>query len=399
MTRTIAFIGALAVLMLAACGGSGASHPTPTTTPEPPSNIVIRRNEPVVIGVSAALTGDQTNIGSDISDAVALAIKDFGGTLKLRTVQPSVLDDGCTDSQKAGDVARAFVGTTNLIGVVGPMCTTGAQAANGQYERGRVVHLAPSATRVDLSAQGEGYFFRVAWRDDVQASVQARYAHDTLHADTAVLIDDAEPYGRGLADEFNDAFQDAGGRILSRERIERGTTDFRSLARKLKGADPDVAVFEGLDPEGALLVKALNTEQYQGEFIGPDGLLSVKDFLTEGGTATEGAIITGGPAPDDAFVAKFRDATQRIPTTPFVLQTYDAVMVLLKAVEAVAVEQGDGSLVVDRAQLADKIRSSKVAGLTRSISFDDHGDRTGDSVGEAGLVIYKVTDAKFVPVR
>ena len=358
---------------------------------------MVAAGAPISIGISVATTGDQAGIGRDIADAADLAVQDYGGTIHGRALKTSVIDDGCTDAEKAVDAARKFI-AADVAGVLGPMCTTGAQAANSLYERAGIVHISPSATRVDLSAQGEQYFFRVSWRDDVQADTQSAYARGTLAVTNVMLVDDSEPYGRGLADEFATAFEGAGGQISSRQRIERGKTDFSALARAAKSASVDAVVFEGLNPEGALIVKALKAEQFAGAFIGPDGLLSVRDFLGEGGSAVEGAIITGGPAPDDAFVAKFRAKTQRVPTTPFVLQSYDSVTALIKAIDLVATDGPGGSLVIDRAKLAAALRAMRFTGLTGAIHFDGRGDRATGTASDAGLVIYKVTAGAFVPV-
>jgi branched-chain amino acid transport system substrate-binding protein len=400
MPRLSLLIAAIFVAVAAcACDGSSTASPALTPTALPPSPIEIASSADVVIGVSAALSGDQQNIGRDIADAIDLAVADYGGTLNGHAVRTVRSDDGCTDAQMAAKVAHDFVQNDTLIGVIGPVCTTGAQAANGLYERAGIAHISPSTTRVDLSAQGERYFFRTSWRDDAQAAIQAAYARGGVSAGTAVVVDDGEPYGKGLAEAFSAAFESAGGQIISHERIERGETDFSSLARMVRSADPDVLVFEGLNPEGVLLVRALRTELYGGIFIAPDGVLSVRDFLASAGPAGEGAIVSGGAAPDDAFVAKFRERFQREPTTPFVLQAYDATTVLLKAAEAAAVGGSDGSLRIDREQLAEIIRAQRVEGLTGAIHFDENGDRAGASAGEAGLVIYRVGDGMFLPVR
>jgi branched-chain amino acid transport system substrate-binding protein len=391
---------ALAGVAIAACGG-GSNAPSPTATPDPPRPITVAADEPLVIGVSAALSGDQSSIGHDIVDAVSLAVADFGGSVRGHAIKVVVSDDGCTDAEKARTIAREFVTDDALVGVIGPMCTTGAQAADRVYEAGGIIHISPSATRVDLSDQGERYFFRVSWRDDVQASLQATYAWNSLGAESVVLVDDAEPYGRGLADEFNDAYQRLGGRVVSRERIPRGTTDMSDLARKVKSASADAVVFEGLNPEGALAIKALRMEQYTGTFMGPDGLLNARDFLGAGGSATDGAIISGGPAPDDTFTARFQATTQRVPATPFVLQAHDAVTALLKAVNAsVDAPSGaaPGAITLDRPVLSQKLREQDFTGLTGPIRFDERGDRVSDSATEAGIVIYRVTDGRFVPV-
>jgi branched-chain amino acid transport system substrate-binding protein len=382
--------------VVACDGGSSTKRATPTAPAEPSVTIEIQKGKQLKIGVSAALSGEQQALGADLADAVALAAKDHGA-IKGRAAVVLRMDDRCSDAEKAVAVAHSLAGDAAVVGVVGPMCTTGAQAAGSVYEAARVVHIVPSATRADLSEQGERYFFRTTWLDDAQARVQATYAREQLHATTVVLVDDAEPYGKTLADAFATAFQAAGGTIASRERIERGTTDFSALARKVKSANPDIAVFEGLNPEGALVVQALRKGDYQGAFMAPDGVMNARDFIAADKTgATDGTIVTGGPTPDDTFVAKFRDAYQRAPSTPFVLQAYDAATALLRAIDTVATEGTDGTLVIDRAQLAGAMRANSLTGLTGTIRFDEHGNRSGDAARDAGLVIYRVASGKFV---
>jgi branched-chain amino acid transport system substrate-binding protein len=391
----------------AACGDSGATkRPTPPATPmpNPSAAIEIARGQPLKIGISAPLSGASMDLGSDIADAVVLATRDRGDTFKGHPLVVERKDDGCNDAEKAAAVARALAADPAVVGVVGPMCTTGAQAADSVYEMWHIVHILPSATRADLSRQDEQYFFRVAWLDEAQSDAQAAYAHDTLRATTAIVIDDAEPYGRTLADAFTAAFEAAGGDVTSRERVERGDTDFAAVARRVKSANPDVVTFEGLNPEGALMVQALRKEGYSGAFIAPDGVLNARDFIdaapdkAPGVSAAEGAIVTGGWTPGDDFVARFEDAFQRAPSTPFVLQAHDAATAMLKAIEAVATERADGTLVIDRAKLAESLRTQGLNGLTGTIRFDEHGDRIGVSPNAAGLAIYRVANGRFEAV-
>ena len=360
--------------------------------------MTVGAGQPIIIGISAALSGDQASLGNDLADAADLAISDHGGSVKGHSLRVERVDDRCTDAEKATQVARTLLSEAALAGVVGPMCTTGAQAANKIYEAAGVVHISPSVTRWDLSNQGERYFFRVAWRDDVEAAVQSGYAFGTLNVKSITLVDDGEPYGKALADAFAAAFQQAGGTVLSRERIDPNAADFSSLAQQVKSANPDAVVFEGLNPGGVLIARALHDAAYSGAFIAPDGVLSTRDFITQGGPAVEGAIVTGGPMPDDTFARHFQDRFQRAPGTPFVLQTHDAVTILLNAIETSAAEGDGGTLVIDRVRLADTLRAQKSTGLTGSIEFDESGDRRGDTALEAGLVIYRVVNGRFEPV-
>jgi branched-chain amino acid transport system substrate-binding protein len=331
--------------------------------------------------------------------AAQLAAGQYGNVLRGRPIVVTPLDDGCSDPEIAAATATRFIEDEALAGVVGPMCTTGAQAANPRYEAAGVVHISASATRTELSTQGERYFFRTVWHDDAQAAVQARYARTELGATTAVVLGDGEPYGNALAEEFSSRFQDAGGRVLSESRIDRGTADFTPIARQVVEAKPDLVVFEGFNPEGALLTRALGDAGFEGFFMGPDGLLNARDFLETAGPRAEGATITGGAFPDTGFVESFTALYGRPPTTTFVLQAHDAVTALIRAIDAVAVENDDGSLTVDREQLADALRQQRFAGLTGSVTFDDRGERRGETPAELGISVYRVFNAQLVAVQ
>jgi branched-chain amino acid transport system substrate-binding protein len=385
-------------LALACRDGGTSALPAPTATPVPDA-IVIPSGAPLNVGVSVALNGPQRDLGMDLVAAAQLAAGQFSNTMRGHPIVVTPRDDGCSDPEMAANVADEFVADRAVVGVIGPMCTTGAQAANPRYESAGIVHISASATRSELSRQGERYFFRTVWHDDAQAAVQATYARQELGAATAVVLGDGEPYGNALAEEFSARFQDAGGRVLGKLRLERGSSDFSATARQIIEAAPDVIVYEGFNPEGALLARALGEAGFEGIFLGPDGLLNARDFIETAGARSEGATITGGAQPEPAFVESFAALYQRPPTTTFVLQAYDAVTALLKAVDAVAVERDDGSLRIDRAELAEALRSQRFAGLTGSITFDESGERRGETPAELGITVYRVFNAQLVVVE
>ncbi|UCC75810.1 MAG: amidohydrolase family protein, partial [Anaerolineales bacterium] len=84
-----------------------------------------------------------------------------------------------------------------------------------------------------------------------------------------------------------------------------------------------------------------------------------------------------------AFYADYRSRTGQEPppgTRHYLAYTYDAAMILLRAIEQVAVLRGDGALVVPRQALANAVRSTTgFQGVTGTISFDSQGNRVPDS--------------------
>jgi branched-chain amino acid transport system substrate-binding protein len=194
------------------------------------------------------------------------------------------------------------------------------------------------------------------------------------------------------------AFEEREGRVLSRERLQRGATEFAALSRQVIAAAADAVVYEGLDPEGALLLRDLRGEGFEGLFVGPDSLLNEEDFIGTSGSAAEDAVLTAGPVADSDFNERYEARFGRAPGTSFVLQAYDAARLTLTAIETVAVAE-DGGVVIDRDSLADVLRGSAFAGLTGTIRFGESGDRTGESARELGLAIFRVSDGLFEQVE
>lgn len=395
--KRVIYVVLLVALFCVACGDGGSNaDPTPTATVVD-DTILIADGDPIVIGVAAAAATGQSLAGQDLVDAVILAAEDAGGTIAGHALTIESALAACADPEGAVAAARTLIEDRSAVGVIGPMCATSAQAANDEYEEAGIPHITPSVSRADLSALGSRFFFRTAWRDDDQARVQATFARETLRATTAVVVDDGQPYGRTLADGFIEAFEEAGGRISSRERIRRGETDFDPLATAIRTSDPDVVVFEGLYPEGAFLLRDLREGGFDGTFMGPDSLFTAQDFIQTAVDA-DGAILTAGPRPDAAFTERFRSRFGREPSTSFVLQTYDAARILFTALGAVSSEASGGTQ-FSRAAILEAIRAERFDGLSGPIEFGESGDRSGLGAASVGLAVYRVEGSDFVRVE
>jgi len=410
---------AVGLTLAVACGGGGEKEATPTAKPagsptaaktaaaSPTAGktaaaspaaisgtITIPKDASIKIGVSASLSGGTAQLGQDIRDGAVMAVDEVG-TVKGHKVEIDAQDDGCSDAEKTVAVANRFVAESALVGVIGPMCSNGTQAANPIYEQNGIIRISPSSTRPDLTEQGFKAFFRTAWRDDLQGKTQADYALQKLNAKKAYVIDDTEAYGQALADEFEKGFKAGGGAIDKREKIAVGDTDFSGLVTRIVADKPDVVVFEGFVPEGTLLIKQLRDGGYTGKFMGPDGIYDTKGFVADGGAATEGAIVTGSPPLPSDKAAAFKSKFGREGGTAFIGQAYDAAKILLAAIDKVAEQQPDGSLKIDKAKLLTAIQQTDYTGLTGAIKFNAKGDRTGTTAAEVGLALYVVKGGKF----
>jgi len=359
--------------------------------------ITIKKGDPIKIGISTTLTTDNAQLGMPIRDAALLTIKDKG-TIKGFAIEGDPQDDLC--SGPGSVTAAQKLVADKVVAVLGAMCSSGTVAALDTYAKENLLVISSSSTAVPVTQQGKKNFFRTAWNDATQGGEMAKYALSTLNKKNAVLVNDQSVYGKGLMDVFNKSYTDSGGKVLSQEAVTVGEKDFSPVVTKIKGENPDIVVFGGFIAEGAVLVRQLRDAGVTATFMGADGVADQK-FIDQAGGAAEGAYVSRGPTPTDTtvydkFAKEYEAAYNKAQVDQFADYTYDAVNVMLTAIEQVATVDGSGNLVIDKQKLIDAVRASKANGASGQISFNDVGDRT-----VVGVVnrIDQVTGGKLVRIQ
>jgi branched-chain amino acid transport system substrate-binding protein len=390
-------------LVAVACGDEEEEGEITDIQRSPDTPIVVPAGEPIIVGVSAALTGPTETQGTESRDATLVGVARWkeanGDQIKGHDIEVHAADDGCFEADITALAAERLLGIEGLVGVIGPMCSDGSAAVIRTYANAGIVMISGSATRTDLTLiQPEPkFFFRTAFTNAGEGALQARYVIARLDAATACVIDDGEIYGEDLANAAQDALEESGIEV-TRESIVPGAVDFSDLAGRIASDNPDVVIFEGFNPEGALLFRQLRDAGYSGPFIGSDGTAVASDFIEPVGELAEGVVFAGcSLALPEEFLADYVDIVGSEPVTAFPAQYADAATILLDAVAEVAVEQADGSLVIEPLELRDAVSMPKLlAGLSGAIAFDENGDRLAES---SGLVMCEVEGGKFVNFR
>ena len=350
-----------AALLMGACSGNEEKKPEAAATVArgPQTPIVIPAGKPIVVGVSAPLTGPDAAAGAEDSDAAIVSVDRWkranGSEIKGHAIKVQVEDDGCTESDITVQAAERLLQQEGLAGVIGPDCSAGAEAAIPVYAAAGIVSVSGSATASALAAsQPEGhFFFRTAYRNDLEGTLAGLFTSSELKAKRVYLIDDGEPYGQDLTDAAQRAME-ALGITVTRDSIRRGTVDFSQLATKIAGESPDLVGFAGFNPEAALLYRQLRDAGYKGLFGAGDAAWGPPFIEPVGAQMAEGVVFAGCsfPLPQD-FIADFQDLHGHPPQdSAFVAQYADAATILLDALARVVVEQADGSLTIDPTRAA-----------------------------------------------
>lgn len=392
--RRFSFLGLLlAFALIAAACGTGDDEGTASEAPVAGAlgQVVVEEGESIQIRSLNVITGDVAFLGIPNERGITLAIADYGDINGFSVDMGTGLDDLCSaDGGQAA--AQTIVADESIIGVIGTSCSGAAVAAMPLISDAGMVMISGSNTSPALTSDlagtaGTDYstgYYRVAHNDLFQGQAAATFAFEELGVTTAAAIHDGDPYTQGLAQAFADAFEELGGTISVFTAVNKGDTDMTPVLTEVAAGSPELLFFPIFMPEGGFIVQQVaSVSGLEGTtLMAADGVLT-DNFMelpeSEGVYFSgpdlafgDNASTTGTNATD--FLATYEADYGEAPSAAFWAHSYDATVLLLSAIEQVAVEF-EGSLYIDRAAVRDALTSvSNVDGITGTLSCDDFGD-------------------------
>ncbi len=368
---------------VAACGDKIPAPAPKAEAPKAPEMMVVK------IGSASPLTGPQAHIGIDIRNGVQLAIEDAnkaGVTIGGKAVKfEMVAEDDEANPTKATTVAQKLA-DAKVAGVVGHFNSGASIPASKIYADAGIPQISPSSTNPDYTLKGYKTTFRVVAHDGQQGPTLGRFALEKLKAKTIAVIDDSTAYGQGLADNFEATVKAGGATLVAREHTTDKDTDFKAILTKIKGKNPDLIMFGGIDPQAGPMKKQMAELGIKARFIGGDGM-QTPNFIKLAGEASEGAMASIPGLPKDKmpggteFLAKYK-AKFNAEVELFAPMGYDAVMVFVEAMKRA------GS--ADPAKFLPEIGKTDYKGVIGPIAFDEKGD-----LKNGPITIYVVKGGKW----
>jgi branched-chain amino acid transport system substrate-binding protein len=415
---------AVLVLVLAACDTGGGSSAAPSAGDESaaPSTgggnaaevcdadefgcVEVAEGEPITLGTALVITGPDASLGLDSQYGAQVAVN-LRGEVMGREVELNNQDDGCS-AEGGTSAANLLRSLPEIVAVIGTSCSSaGVPAAQILSEAG-ILLVSPSNTAPSLTdpATHEPFYARTAHNDKIQGAAMAQYACEELQVTTAATVHDGSPYAEQLQQVFVDNFAElCDGTTTAQEAVSPEQDDFASLLSSIAtsndGAAPEFFYYPIFTAAGSLLTQqARATAGMEDTILGAaDGVFN-PDFLAAAGDAAEGMFLSG---PDLAFAGDFYEATfkpaytevsgQEEPLSVFHAHSYDAVNIILDAIETVGIEE-DGTLYIPRSALRDEVLgTSGFEGITGTLTCDENGD-----CADAKISVSEVQDGAFVRI-
>ena len=356
----------------------------------------IPSGETIKIGMGAPLLGDYSMFGTDISQAVSLALAMDDG-FEGWTYELVAEDTGGTPEAGAA-VANLLVTDPTVVAIAGHIFSGSTDAAIPIYDAAGLPMMSPSATNPDLTQKGSAVFNRLAFTDADQGKSAASLLYNDLGFRKIGVMHDGGTYGQGLADVVQAEFENLGGEVVAYEGITPGEADYVAPLSAVAAGEPEAVYFGGYAADAIVMMNQWSQAGLEGAlFFGCDGTYGV-EFTDKTGANGEGAIAASLVPPDSEEKTAFdEEYSSRFPTVPgelsaFTWSAFDTGNVLIDGIEKVAFVEGD-TLYVPRGALVEVVRNTDFVGLTGAVICDEIGE-----CNASGPTFYQVVDGVWVPL-
>jgi branched-chain amino acid transport system substrate-binding protein len=388
-----------ASLALAACGGAAAPCVSDKT------QVCVAPDEPIHMAYAMVISGPDETLGIDSRTGLEVAVN-LKGKVLGHDIQLTGEDDGC--SAEGGQAAGTkLAADPTIVAVFGTSCSSAARVAIPLLSQAGFVIISSSNTAPDLTEAGNpnnfpGYL-RTAHNDEVQGAAAAKFAFEEMGVTKAATIHDGSLYAEKLQAVFAETFKEMGGTITTQEAVDPNATDFKSVLTSIATSSPEFIYLPIFVKAGSLILN--QAKQVPGletvYLMGADGMFS-PDVPEGAGDAVEGAFVS---SPDTSaftadyetvFLPKYKELSgQDVPISIFHAHAYDAMNMVIAAVEKVAVKDADGTLHIDRQKLRDAMYATKdFPGLTGNLSCTPTGD-----CADPKIAVYEYHAGEYPPER
>lgn len=380
-----ALLGCLALMLTLLL--SGACVPQNMVI-SPLGTVVVGPGEDIQIRSIEVITGSIRDLGTPRQRAVAMALADYGPIKGHNVTMGAGLDSLCT-AEGGKAAAETAAGDHRVVAVIGTSCSVAAAAASPILSEAGLVMLSSSNTAPSLTSDLQGNpganyhagYYRVSSNDLYQAQAVAEFVHNQLGLHRMAAIHDGDPYTTGLTAAFTTAFESLGGAVTAIEEVSRGDTDMIPMLTRIAAANPEGIFFPLFPDEAGHVVQQI--EKVEGlaglALFNTESLLFTEldsvDAYLSGPEFNFGANVNQatGRSGDELFEA-YRQNYNESANHAYIALAYDAATILLRAIEEVAVADGD-TLFIDRARLREALTSTTgFNGIIGPISCDSFGD-------------------------
>jgi branched-chain amino acid transport system substrate-binding protein len=291
--------------------------------------------EPVTIGVSGPLTGQNAQYGAQWKKGFDLALEEVNAKgVKGRPLQ-YVFEDSQADPRQSVAIAQKFVSDPKIVVEVGDFSSTASMAASSIYQRGGLVQFGFTNSHPNFTKGGDFMWSNSVSQADEQPRL-AKYAADLGFKHVAVLYLNTD-WGRSSQAIFAEAVKGMGVDVVASEGYQPDEKDFRSTLVRVRDAKPDAIILISYYADGALITRQTRSVGLTQPIVASGSVYSPKFIELAGeagnGVFTESNFFPGDTRPEvQSFVTKFKAKYNEEPDD-FNAVAYDTIILLAAVID------------------------------------------------------------------
>jgi len=346
-----------------------------------------KSDDTIKIGLAGPMSGPDGHVGETYLHGAQTAIdewNDHGGVLSKK-ITPIVRDDE-GKPEKAATVAQDLVDNqvSAILGHLNSGCTIPASVI---YDRAGIPEITLSSN-TQVTDRGMKRMFRICWRDDQQAAMDAQFMRDKLKLSKVAILHNKSAYGEGLVADLKKFFTAAGGEVVLYQGVAKEELDFRTQIALIKSSGADGIFWGGFYDQSGPFVSQLRQQGVNLPFVGGDANID-QNFINTTGSNVSGVYFSGAidsqhlPAAQ-SFLERYRKKYGA--EGPYSIYGYASASILLQAI------QKAGS--VEPEKIAQVMHSQAFDTAIGPVVYDDRGD-----IKNAALDIWSVNNGAFTAIH
>jgi branched-chain amino acid transport system substrate-binding protein len=323
---------------------------------------------------AAAATANKVISGATLAiEEVNAAGGVLGCTVEL------VIEDSQADAAVAVSAYEKLVNQDQVQVIIGAYHSHASLAVRPLLSENQVPMLTVIATSPAVTADNDGWMFRISSTNEIDAQVAVDAYWDTLGFNTWGFLPVNNDWGKSVPTGYEPVINEHGGSIALIEPLEQGAANFLPQLTKVRASEADTVAatidIESLATLAKQAYEAGMTDQYKWIVTSGNSPPELLDVLGDTPQAAEGFLFTayyrlpdmeGGDTPQnlafaEAFEARFPD----LPVNYSSAQGYQGAHIVAQAIALAGVYEGPA--------IRDALTQTDYQGVTGHLTFDANG--------------------------